>query len=251
MDLKKAKILIDKINALHQSMDADVGHISSIEKDLMLSYVRQLYEVYLVDTPSDAKASPKVEIIKSTPKPKPIKKSTPVIKKQPEVSVDVEEQAAPTPPPPPKPARKAPRVVELSDELKELARQAPPRPAPTPTMPKTTPPPPPKPIVMDEEMEELFEFGNSKELSDKLSNLPIADLKKAMGLNEKIFTINELFGGDQGAFDMAIAHLNGAGNFENAKNYLIGEVAGKFGWTKRPNKKKAKNFIKLVRRRYS
>ena len=104
---------------------------------------------------------------------------------------------------------------------------------------------------MDEDMEELFEHGSAKELSEKLSNLPIKDLRKAMGLNEKIFTMNELFGGSQPDYDKAMNELNGMSNFEQAKVYLIQNIAGKYGWTKRGKKKKAQNFIKLVRRRYA
>ena len=49
MNLQKAKILLEKINALHRSMNMDQGNIASIERDLMLSYVRQLYEACLED----------------------------------------------------------------------------------------------------------------------------------------------------------------------------------------------------------
>ncbi|RMG78125.1 MAG: hypothetical protein D6714_18640 [Bacteroidetes bacterium] len=244
MDLQKAKILLEKIQALHKSMSADAGHISAIEKDLMLSYVRQLYDACLTQNHEVQKNEPpKVEIIKSTSKrtaPKPPPK--PVL----EVP-QMEEKPEKVPPPPPK--RPAPRTIELSEDLKEMADSAPapdPAPAPPPTprpaaRPKTTVPP---------EIDELFEEPHAKELSEKLSLLPIKDLRKAMGLNEKIFTINELFGGDQSAFDATIATLNGVKNFEQAKAYLIENVAMKFNWTDKNKKKKAANFIKLVRRRY-
>jgi hypothetical protein len=117
MDLQKAKIQLEKINALYKSMSADVRNISSIERDLMRSYVLQLYEVFL-DLPATSvapEASP-VEIFKPTPqvtlrKPEPPAKSPeppaeearpepapapPPVVKQPE-----EVRAAPPPPPPP------------------------------------------------------------------------------------------------------------------------------------------------------
>ena len=72
-----------------------------------------------------------------------------------------------------------------------------------------------------------------------------------MGINERIFTMNELFGGDQAAFDDTIKALNGFSNFAQAKNYLAANVASKFKWDAKAKKKKAKTFVKLVRRRYA
>ena len=253
MDLQKAKILIDKINSLHKSMGTDADGVAAIEKDLMLSYIRQLYEVFLSDAPATTKKTSKVEIIKSSPKPKPRKKSTPAPK-------PVELEVVAPEPPVPKPPRPTPRVIQVPDSIaQELEAAAPPPPAPKPKpkpKPVPTPPPPtpkPSPILAidDEDLAELFEAPSTKELSDKLSNLPIRDLRKAMGLNEKIFTINELFAGDSGQFEKAMKELNDLGSFDEAQAYMIQNLAGKFDWAKRGKKKKAKNFIKLVRRRYS
>ena len=47
MDLQHAKILLEKINALYKSISADENRVSSIERDLMLSYIRQLYDSFL------------------------------------------------------------------------------------------------------------------------------------------------------------------------------------------------------------
>ncbi|MFT4759842.1 MAG: hypothetical protein ACI9XO_002113 [Paraglaciecola sp.] len=251
MDLNKSKILIEKINSLHKSMGGDASHIAAIEKDLMLSYIRQLYEVVLSDTPATNKAASKVEIIKSTPKPKPIKKFTPApkpVEREIMVPDEVEEIEAPIVSSP-KPIRKAPRVIEVSEVLSEYTAAAPtrtPRPEPLPTLSAPVPT-----YAGDDDMEELFEYGSARELSEKLSNLPIRDLRKAMGLNEKIFTMNELFGGSQPDYDNAMGELNGMRNFEEAKAYLIQNIAKKYDWTKRSKKKKAQNFIKLVRRRYA
>jgi len=89
----------------------------------------------------------------------------------------------------------------------------------------------------------------AKELSEKLSTLPISDLTKAMGLNEKIFTIKELFGDDQDLFNETMNQLNGLSSFEEAKSTLV-KIADRFEWTDKKKKKKAKNFIKLISRRY-
>ncbi|MCB0705980.1 MAG: hypothetical protein KDC34_11745 [Saprospiraceae bacterium] len=255
MDLKKAKILISKVNTLFQSMSADETSIAPIEKDLMRSYLRDLYEQFHNPALQDTA-------------------SAPVSEKEDEVEeIWIEKASAPAPPPPPKPKPK-PRIIEIPDSLKERIEVKKPEPAPV-QEPKYTPPPPPpapdpepepepepapapevsKPIVaarpkdLSEDVAALFEMSKATELSEKLSELPIRDLTKAMGLNERIFTINELFGGDQDAFDSALKQLNSVEDFDDARNYLM-TLADKFAWGSKNKSKKAQNFIKLVRRRY-
>ena len=99
------------------------------------------------------------------------------------------------------------------------------------------------------EYEILFEHKEAKELSDKLAETPIRDLTKAISINERILTVQELFGGDNQSFSDTLAKLNGFKNLEEAKPFLT-ELAKKYKWTDKGRKKKAKVFIKLIRRRY-
>jgi len=250
MDLNKAKILLNKIASLHKSMSADANNISAIEKDLMMNYVRQLYDAYLYESAPQKMVeveTPKVEIIKSTPKPhkKPMVKKEPPVLEVPQIIEKEIEIVVP------KPKTPKPRLIELPDSLKEISE-------PMPSPERTSPPPAPEPqptsaikINASPEIEDLFDIRAATELSEKLASSPIKDLKKSMGLNEKIFTINELFGGDKSAYDNAVVTLNGVKNFDQAKAYLIENVASKYGWTEKGKRKKATNFIKLVRRRYT
>jgi len=243
MDLQKAKILLKKINALHKSMGADKEHVAPIEKDLMLNYIRQLYEVFLEQTTVPKVASkPKLEIVEPVPTPRP-KKETPPKPQEPKPEIAQIEKVKE----PPASAKfyKAPRVIELPDSLKEFTETEAPD-SETKTQTLTA-----KPKVENKELENLFRIPKAKELSEKLSELPIKDLKKAMGINERIFTINELFGGEKAVYDAVIASLNKLDNFEKAKAYLIENVSVKYNWTEKGKKKKAVNFIKLVRRRYN
>ncbi len=246
MDLQKAKILLEKINGLHKSMSTDAKNISSIERDLMRSYIQQLYEIFL-DLPVSAIApeAPPVEIIKSTPK---------ITLNKPEPAPKAPEPPARETPPKPEPVAAPPQEEEEKPAPVKDVPPPPPvvkdPPAPAPTPPQPKPQPAPRTNV-NEELEELFAFSSAKELSEKLSELPITDIKKAMGLNERIFTVNELFGGNQSAFDTTLTELNKFSNFEDAKNYLIQNVADKYEWAARERKSKAKNFIKLVKRRYN
>lgn len=231
---------MEKINALYKNMSVDAGSISEIEKDLMRAYLRQFYE-YFMPQPGQA---PEAEI-------PPVALDLPIERKErkkPEAQKpSVSEPKVAPPPPPPHIAPDededepeeipAPRVIKVPEPLRETPR------------PKEKAH---REVVSDSEddLETLFEHHQAKELSEKLSELPIQDLSKAMGLNEKIFTINELFGGDQDAFKQIIQALNGFRSFADAKEYLIREAAFRFNWSHPERKNKAKNFIKLVRRRY-
>ena len=102
----------------------------------------------------------------------------------------------------------------------------------------------------DEKLLALFVTDKGAELSDKLGSLPITDIKKAIGLNDRIFTINELFGGDKNLFNSTVDKLNGMSGFEEAKDYLLENIAEKYNWAEEDNIKKVKRFIKIVNRRF-
>ena len=232
MDLLKAKILLAKANTLFENMNADSGNVAQIEIDLMRSYLRDLYEAF--------QEMPAAAIVGKTVPPAPKKK----------VEV-IEEEIVVPPPLAPKP-RPKPRIIEIPESIKKEIEAKKPEPTPAPT--PTPPPPAPKsaktsPIKVSAEVEDLFEQPQAKELSEKLSELPITDLTRAMGLNERIFTINELFGGNQDAFADALKQLNTYSSFEDARQYLM-SLATEFEWPSKNKAKKARNFIKLIRRRY-
>ncbi len=98
---------------------------------------------------------------------------------------------------------------------------------------------------------ELFNFEEISDLSQKLSSAPITDIRSSMGLNERVLTINELFGGNAMAFDKTIKNLNGLNSFEEAKNYLAETVIPEYNWNDESKLKKARVLLKLIRRRYN
>jgi len=100
------------------------------------------------------------------------------------------------------------------------------------------------------EIEELFYFQEARELSDRLSLSPIADLNKALGINDRLLTVNELFGGDYAFFDESFRKLNSMSSFEEAKSYLKENVVEDQDWLNPGKKEKAKRFIKFIKRRY-
>lgn len=96
----------------------------------------------------------------------------------------------------------------------------------------------------------LFEEKQAKELSEKLAEQPVADLKKAIALNDRLLLTRELFAGDGKAFETAIAALNGFSQFDQAKDYLLEHCVERYVWLDKKRVDEAKKFIKLVRRRY-
>ena len=83
-----------------------------------------------------------------------------------------------------------------------------------------------------------------------LSEAPIKDLGKALGLNEKFLYINELFNGDVEKFQSSIKILNEGDSFTAARVHIESALIEQHQWMKKLKKPVAKEFVKLVRRRY-
>ena len=75
MNVKQAKILLEKINRLFQSMTMD-DHISEIEKELMRNYVKSLYEEFMPDAGAKIPPIQKAAPIKTAP---PVKETPKVV----------------------------------------------------------------------------------------------------------------------------------------------------------------------------
>lgn len=249
MNLSKAKIYLDKINRDFSRMSKDPDTILRIDVDIMMSNVRELYDALLSE-----------EEIQASPKPEPPRqKTTTTQHHEPPAPVAAASEpgvpaynapaapppAEPAPPPDEKPAPAPPpppvvvEPVKAAEPLPTIKIQPPPV-TPTPSFPAISP-----------EAEALFEQKQVKELSEKLSELPIPDLRKAVSLNDKLLLTRELFGGDNQAFDTAIETLNSFQHMEQAKSYLLDRCVMRYRWTEKKRAETAKNFIKLVRRRYS
>ena len=232
MNIKKIEKQLKKLNQLFETIKED-GTVSAIEKDLMLSYVRNLYEKMIES--GDENQEPKDKSFKQKEK-----------KQAPQI---IQEQT--TPPVQDNLANVVFQEVAESDrtittpDVQSFAA------APTAVQ---------EPVVQEiieeptiqapKEILDLFEFETVNELSDKLSRSPIQDLTKSMGINEKIFTVQELFGGDSALFSKAMETMDNFKSLEQARDYLVDLVAVDQNWAGEGKVKKATNFIKLISRRY-
>lgn len=237
MNLQQAKITLEKINRLYQSITLD-STIDEHEQQLMLNYIRQFYKAFSGEAIEDE--APKViktpRVIRKTVEPTPV----------------IQEIAVPqfTPEPEPAPVVKpTPTPEPVSAPVERPVREHTPPPATPIPVYQADERPESLPVESDD-YEELFEMPAAKELSDRLSSTPIRDLTKAISINEKILTCNELFAKDKNRFNDALKTLNGFSSFTEARPYLA-NLASEFGWDKKSAKKKAQVFIKLVRRRYN
>ena len=241
MNTKQADIILKKINRLYETMTLD-EKVDVFEQDLMLSYIRQLYEAFSPEENIREISKPEVKPVAPPPKPVVIEKEAP------KAPIEIPKEK-----PAPAPKAVKPEPVEIKPDPPKVKVEPAPVPEPTIKPPQPEPPQtaPSSSSLSQSEYEALFDYTEAKELSERLSQMPIKDLTQAMGLNEKIFTINELFGGDSQAFDIALKTLNTFNSFDQAKAYLSENIAGKFDWTEKSRKKKAINLIKLIRRRYN
>ncbi len=243
MNHKKIKKQIKKVNSFFESITDD-GEVSRIEKDLLLSYVRKLYESILdQDENVVSKPAKTKKQVLSTPTPVIVKKEakTPVPERKPferaePVQATVEEFEVTSPQQAVQVETSATENVSTHEAQAEVL---------TAVLVKEA-----KPVLSDK-MASVFEKTGGNELSDKLGNLPIKDLTKAMGINERMFTIKELFGGNQDKFKTVMSTINKLSSYEEAKEYLLNGVATELEWDSEDNYKKADKFVKLVQRRFS
>ncbi len=232
MNIKKVEKSIKKINQLLENIKEE-NAVSSIERDLLLSYIRDLYEKVLN---ADG----------SNPKPAAVKKPTKFYQENIEISTPVSR--------PP---------VEIADVVRqEIIETAQPtrtvQDQPTPVVEnkvqvETLPPvveEAPQTPEAPQELLDLFASESGNEISDKLGRSPIADLTKSMGINERIFTVNELFGGDTSLFNTTMSAIDKLTSLEQARDYLVTNVAIDQNWASEGKIKKVANFVKLISRRY-
>jgi len=90
---------------------------------------------------------------------------------------------------------------------------------------------------------------SKKEVSELLTDTPIKDLKKAIGINDRYLYINELFRGDEAMYERSIKTINNFSIFAEAEFWIRRELKVKMGW--KDDDPTVKQFDQLIRRRFS
>jgi hypothetical protein len=98
-------------------------------------------------------------------------------------------------------------------------------------------------IVVENTKDLNENFSNTKsELSEKLLDTPLKDLKKGIGLDE-------LFRGDEVMYERSIKTINGFNIYPEAQYWMERELKIKLGWDN--NNETVEHFYNLVKRRFS
>jgi len=87
------------------------------------------------------------------------------------------------------------------------------------------------------------------ELAEVLTESPIRDLKKGIGINDRYVFLNELFRGDDAMYERSIKTINGFRILAEAEYWIERELKVKLGWD--DSKAITQHFYQLVKRRFS
>lgn len=289
MNLEDIKSRIDKLNRYYEFLSSLRGTVSALDRDVLLMQLREFYEAVLYAEMSK-KVEPvqkvettvlkeksqivfaKEEHVEKKLEPEPIKTIVPeVVENKPEIKekplAQVEEKVEILSPIEEKVEIVSPieekevpvletKVVELVEQpvVKETAKIE-----ESPKVEKVELPIQNEivaPIAKQDEFEfnpdfeELFIFKQATDLAAKLSESPVSDLSKVLGVNEKLLYTRELFGGDNAKFTNAVSFFNNAGYFDKARSFMEYNLIEQYAWLSKEKKATAREFVKLIRRRY-
>jgi hypothetical protein len=87
------------------------------------------------------------------------------------------------------------------------------------------------------------------ELVEVLKETPIKDLRKGIGINDRIHFINELFRGDENMYERSLKTINSFNIYAEAEYWISRELKVKLGWNN--NNTTVQHFDQLVKRRFS
>jgi hypothetical protein len=88
-----------------------------------------------------------------------------------------------------------------------------------------------------------------KEVAHFLTDSPVRDLRRAIGINDKFVFITELFRGDEVMYERSIKTINNFRIFPEAEYWIERELKVKLGWD--DSKESTRHFYQLVKRRFS
>lgn len=225
MDKEKARVLIHKINALYKNIDANTPGVSPLERDLMLSYLRQFYETIALSQ-SQAKAPlNEVQPVLEVP---PLKEEQPIKEVQ---SLNEEK-----------------RETGLLGRERGVANFEPEKKVPEPVVLPVTP----QPVepLSDNELAHLFIWQEPSNLAERLASQAITNLSfSTFSMNERLLYTNDLFGKNSAEMEEAVKMINNFTHFDQAKEFLL-NIGRQHDWLKEERKDAAKSFINTVRRRF-
>jgi hypothetical protein len=90
---------------------------------------------------------------------------------------------------------------------------------------------------------------NVKEVAHLLTDAPVRDLRRAIGINDRFVFISELFRGDEVMYERSIKTINSFRIFPEAEYWIERELKVKLAWDE--TKDCTRHFYQMVKRRFS
>jgi hypothetical protein len=87
------------------------------------------------------------------------------------------------------------------------------------------------------------------EIADRLGEMPVKDLKQAIGINDKFQFIQELFRGDVDMYERSIKTINECHTLQEAEYWIERELKIRQGWL--DDTRPVQHFYSLVKKRFS
>ncbi|HJT72424.1 MAG TPA: hypothetical protein VJ720_00365 [Chitinophaga sp.] len=87
------------------------------------------------------------------------------------------------------------------------------------------------------------------ELADRFSELPVKDLRSAIGINDKFQFVQELFRGDVDTYERSLKTINEFHSLQEAEYWIERELKIRQGWA--DDNQSVQQFYALVRKRFS
>lgn len=178
--------------------------------------------------------------VQEAPVPEPVPVAAAVKPVEPPIPVVQRPVAVPPPPPAPIPAepekKHAPAMItlfpqaesrELHTELKELNQRV---------------------AQSSTSLNERFR-KSQVELGEKLGEMPVKDLRHAIGINDKFQFIQELFRGDIDTYERSVKTINEFHSLQEAEYWIERELKIRQGWE--DDNRIVKQFYTLVRKRFT
>ncbi len=91
--------------------------------------------------------------------------------------------------------------------------------------------------------------GGNTDLASTLKGIPVKELRKAIGVNDRFVFINELFRGDEPMYERSIKTINNFRILPEAQYWMERELKIKLGWDDK--REIVQHFYQLVSRRFS
>lgn len=99
------------------------------------------------------------------------------------------------------------------------------------------------PSLNDRLKAEIIEVGH------QLTEAPIRDLKRAIGINDRFVFVNDLFRGDEVMYERSLKTINAFRIYAEAEYWIERELKVKLGWEE--DHPTTRYFYQLVKRRFS